>query len=72
MFGSLTLFSLWVPSAVGQQPNGRRQLPLVEFVQTILSLTDGNEGVAESLWQEIRVPSTERLLQVIAQYAAAD
>jgi hypothetical protein len=72
MFGSLALFSLLVPSAAGQQPDGWRQLPLPEFVQTIRALTDGNEGVAESLWQEIRTQSTERLLQVVAQNTAAD
>ena len=72
MLGSLTLFSLLVPSAAGQQTDGWRQLPLAEFVQTIRSLTDGNEGVAESLWQEIRTQSTERLLQVVAQNTAAD
>lgn len=72
MLGSLTLFSLLVPSAAGQQPDGWRQLPLAEFVQTIRTLTDGNEGVAETLWQEIRTQSTDRLLQVVAQKTAAD
>jgi hypothetical protein len=72
MIGGLTLLSLSVRSAAGQQPDGWRQMPLAEFVQTIRSLTDGNEGVAESLWQEIRAQSTERLLQVVAQKTAAD
>ena len=72
MLGSLTLFSLLVPSAAGQQPDGWRQLPLAEFVKTIRTLTDGNEGVAETLWQEIRTQSTDRLLQVVAQKTVAD
>ena len=72
LLGSVTLLSLFVRSAAGQQPDAWRQMPLAEFVQTIRGLTDGNEGVAESLWQEIRTQSTDRLLQVVAQKTVAD
>jgi len=59
------------PSA-GQSADGWRQLSLSEFVRVVTDLTSGQEPLAETLWDEIRSQSVERLLQAVSADTPAD